>query len=301
MSNNLYPIIKIESKDEIEQLGTKEKYWIHYAETNQKKLFKIGRTNTGENWAEIVACEIGKHIGLPVAIYELAEYNSKLGTISTNFVQNDERLIHGNELLIKIDKSYPHDRYYKVREYKLDTVLVLISRLERVESFELANALDYFIGYIVFDCLIANQDRHHENWGFIVEKNQKVRLAPSFDHASGFGCKVLKDEATQRLQTKDQKYTIEAFCKRAKTPFYDKNSKQLSTIDACRVLTKHDKKSFCKWVERIVKIDESFYKEIFEQIPNKFIEEYEKVFAIEILKENAKRIEALKNEVCIDG
>lgn len=49
MNQNLYPIIEIESKDEIEQLGTKEKYWIYDAITNEKKLFKIGRENTGED------------------------------------------------------------------------------------------------------------------------------------------------------------------------------------------------------------------------------------------------------------
>ena len=182
MNQNLYPIIEIESKDEIEQLGTKEKYWIYDAITNEKKLFKIGRENTGEDWAEIVAYEIGKHIGLEVAIYELAVYKSKLGTISTNFVQDDERLVHGNELLVKIDKLYPSDRFYKVREYKLDTVLNLIKILEKDEIIGIKDALHNFIGYIVFDCLIANQDRHHENWGLIVGLGKKLRLAPSFGY-----------------------------------------------------------------------------------------------------------------------
>lgn len=298
MNQNLYPIIEIESKDEIEQLGTKEKYWICDAITNEKKLFKIGRENTGEDWAEIVAYEIGKHIGLEVAIYELAVYKSKLGTISTNFVQDDERLVHGNELLVKINKLYPSDRFYKVREYKLDTVLNLIKILEKDEIIGIKDALHNFIGYIVFDCLIANQDRHHENWGLIVGLGKKLRLAPSFDHASGFGCKVKEEEAKNRLYTKDLNYTVEAFCRRAKTPFYDRDSKQLSTIDACRILAKHDKESFCKWVENILKVEEFFYEEIFRKIPDKFINEYSKKFALEILKQNTKRLEALKNEVC---
>lgn len=298
MSKELYPIIEIAYKDEIEQLGTKEKYWIHDATTNEKKLFKIGRENTGENWAELVAYKIGEHIGLPVARYELAVYNSKLGTISTNFVQDDERLIHGNELLVKIDKSYPSDRFYKVREYKLDTVLSLLKILERAENIEIQNAMDDFIGYIVFDCLIANQDRHHENWGLVVGLEKKLRLAPSFDHASGFGCKVQEREAINRLCTKDYKYTVEAFCRRAKTPFYDKDSKQLSTIGACKILAKHDKKSFCKWVEKIAEVEDSFYESIFEKIPNEFINQNSKLFALEILKENTKRLELLKIEVC---
>lgn len=240
---DLYPIIKIESKDEIEQLGTKEKYWVYDAQTKEKKLFKIGRENTGENWAEVVAYEIGKHIGMEVAKYEFAFYNSKQGTISTSFVQNDERLIHGNELLIKIDKSYPLDRFYKVREYTLDTVLSLLKILERAENIKIQGALDSFIGYVVFDCLIANQDRHHENWGLIAGRQKKLRLALSFDHASGFGC----------------------------------------------------------WVDKIVQAEDSFYKEIFEKIPDEFINEYSKEFALEILKENTKRLEALKYEVCKNG
>ena len=298
MSFNHYPIIKIQSKDEIEQLGTKEKYWIHDIASNEKKLFKIGRENTGENWAEMVAYKIGNHIGLKVAKYELASYNSKLGTISTNFVQESERLIHGNELLVKIDKSYPVDRFYKVREYKLDTVLNLMKILEKAENIEVKSALDDFIGYIVFDCLIANQDRHHENWGLIVGLEKKLRLAPSFDHASGFGCKVSENEAVGRIAAKDHRYNIEAFCKRAKTPFYDKDSKQLSTIDACRVLIKHDKESFCKWVEKISMIKISFYEDILSKIPKEFICDYSKLFALEILKENTKRLKSLKIEVC---
>ncbi len=296
--NMYYPIVEIESKNEIEQLGTKEKYWIEDKKANQKKLFKIGRENTGENWAEKVACEIAKIIGLPVAEYELAIYEGKLGTLSTSFVGDDERLIHGNELLVKIDKKYPIDRFYKVREYKLDTVLRIINLLEKDETLSLSDALYNFVGYIIFDCLIANQDRHHENWGFVVTKDQKIRLSPSFDHASGFGCKVQRREIEDRLATRDRNYTVEAFCKRAKTPFYDRDLKQLDTIDTCKVLAKYDSKAVCYWIDKIINIDVSTYDAIFQKIPMQFIEDYQKKFAIEILKENTKRLQTLKNEVC---
>lgn len=51
----------------------------------------------------------------------------------------------------------------------------------------------------MFDCLIANQDRHHENWGLIVGFGKKLRL----------GCKVKEEEAKNRLYTKDLNYTVE--------------------------------------------------------------------------------------------
>lgn len=74
-------------------------------------------------------------------------------------MQDDERLVHGNELLVKIDKLYPSDRFYKVREYKLDTVLNLIKILEKDEIIGIKDALHSFIGYIVFDCFVITKSR----------------------------------------------------------------------------------------------------------------------------------------------
>ena len=39
MNNNFYSIIEIQSKDEMEQLGRKEKYWIYNSQIDHKKLF----------------------------------------------------------------------------------------------------------------------------------------------------------------------------------------------------------------------------------------------------------------------
>lgn len=294
----MYEIIEIESKNEIEQLGTKEKYWIYDEKEKVKKLFKIGRENTGEDWAEVFAYQLALIIDLPVAKYELARYKDKLGTISTNFVLDGERLIHGNELLVRILKDYPEDRFYKVREYRLETVLNLIQLLEKEKKLGLKNALYDFIGYLVFDCLIANQDRHHENWGFVVEKEQKLRLALSYDHASGFGGKVQEKEAKNRLNTNDKNYSVKAYCKKAKTPFYDKDLNKLSTLEACKIASKYDLNAFCDWMNKILKLDIKDIQRILDYIPDEFIKKYQKDFAIEILKENITRLEGLKKEIC---
>ena len=100
-----YPIIKITEKFEIEPLGTKAKFWVY--DNNNKKLFKIGRERTGENWAEKVACEIARLIELPAANYEFARYQDKLGVLSESIIEDNERLVHGNELLGKLVKNYP--------------------------------------------------------------------------------------------------------------------------------------------------------------------------------------------------
>lgn len=292
----LYPIAEIKTKQEIEQLGTKEKYWIYCPVDKCKKLFKIGRPNTGEDWAEVAAYEIARLIELPVAKYEFARYKDNLGTVSTSIVLDNEHLIHGNELLAEIDDKYPINKYYKVKEYRLDTASKIVSVIDA--QFPNLNSLVSFIGYIVFDCLIANQDRHHENWGFILRQQGKLSLAPSYDHAAGFGCREQDTIIARRLTTKDKNFTVAAYCQRAKTPFYDGQSQRLSTLDACRFLGSKHQAQLCYWLDKIGAIDTNDIKSIFIRIPNEFISNQQRLFAQEVLKENMKRLAALRKEIC---
>lgn len=292
----LFPIVEIKIKQEIEQLGTKEKYWIYCPVDKCKKLFKIGRPNTGEDWAEVAAYEIARLIGLPVAKYEFARYKDSLGTVSTSIVLDDEHLIHGNELLAEIDNKYPLNKYYKVKEYRLDTVANIVSIID--QQCPNVNNLVNFIGYIVFDCLIANQDRHHENWGFILRQQGRLSLAPSYDHAAGFGCREQDARIAERLATKDKNFTVAAYCQRAKTPFYDKQSQRLSTLDACRFLGNKHRTQLCYWLDKIVLIDINASQAIFARIPHELMSEQQRLFAQEVLKENMKRLAALRKEIC---
>ncbi len=293
----MYKIIEISSKSEIEQLGTKEKFWVNDSERGFKQLFKIGRTNTGENWAEKVACELANLLGLPHAHYELAKYEEQMGTVSNSFVPNNSRFIHGNELLAKVNREYPVDQFYRVRDYKLEIVLSLVRLMER--KYSIAGSLNHFIGYIVFDCLIANQDRHHENWGYLIDETRKVSLAPTYDHAAGFGCKVSAEDAKRRVETNDMKFTVESFCRRAKTPFYTKDEKKVTTYDACRIAAKFDKDAFCDWVDKVAEIQVKDLESIFAQIPSEWIEKDVIIFSMRVIQVNQKRLLALKEEVCL--
>ena len=95
-------------QDIFEQLGTKSKFW-YTNEENRTILFKsISSKNgerVGEDWAEKIACELAKLIGLPHAHYELATYNGRRGIITPNFISSKgEHLTTGNELLQTLDR-----------------------------------------------------------------------------------------------------------------------------------------------------------------------------------------------------
>ena len=83
-----------------------------------------------------------------------------------------------------------------------------------------------FIGYLLFDALIGNTDRHHENWGIIVvpEDGQfTFWLAPSFDHASSLGRDLTDSRRRERLTTRDTRGNVEAYAERGRSAFYSQD------------------------------------------------------------------------------
>lgn len=308
-----YEITQIldDQKDSLEQLGTKEKFWFN--DEDEKKLFKIGRPGTGEDWVEVVSAEICKILNIPHAKYEFAEYEGNQGTITTNFVPKNGRLIHGNEVLVRayshIHIAYQETLKYKLRDYKLRVIkgiLTLPTTLNGIpinpqidmskNDKEIKSAFDMFIGYIMLDCLISNQDRHHENWGIIII-DKDIFLAPTFDHASGLGNKETDTEKFDRLNSKDKGYQVKSFVKRARTPFYHKSDKTLSTVEAFKLCVEWNPIATKYWLDKLDRIDEETLYSIFNQIPDHIISEISVKFAIEIIKENKIRLLEIKEEL----
>lgn len=286
---------EILNKEIFEQLGTKEKFWYD----NSRFLFKIGRENTLENCSEKIAYEIAKIIGLPCAEYELGSYGSKQGIVSKNFLIKDNEnyhLILGNEILARIIKNYPKDKRFKAREYKLNLVLEIFSKINVLSLIQGKTPLFVFLGYLIFDCLIGNQDRHHENWGFIV--NGDIILAPTFDHASGIASKVSEEEAKRRLTAKDKNQNTEHYCNKATTPFYDEEGKILKTIEVVQKsinFSSEAKKSCLYWIDKIARVENSQYRKILDKMPPKFIlRENQKKFILEMLKINTQRLKDIR-------
>jgi len=298
-----YKIEEITARDEMEQLGTKEKFWF-YDENNNKKLFKIGRPTTGEDWSEKVAYELAKLLNIPCAKYEFAIWNGNQGTVSTSFIPEGTRLVHGNELLVEFyDDEYPKSIRYKLKDYKLSIVLNLLEnelaeewvQIPKItENFKIIKAIDVFIGYLIFDCWIANQDRHHENWGIMRLNDDDICFAYTYDHAAGLGSKVSDEEAEKRLQTNDVNYKISKFVTRAKTPFYNDSDKKMTTISVVEVLLERYPEQTLYWIDKIENTSKLAIQNILDKVPNSFMSNVSKEFAGELLNENKKRLIKLK-------
>jgi len=286
-----------------EQMGTKFKFWFWLED--EHFLFKVGRENTGDNWAEKVASELCELITLPHAEYELAVWREAKGVVSPTFVPFGAKLTPGNELLAKIIRKYEIKRRYKQRKHTLRLAMAIMeyeeiklpigwSSLDGINT-----AIDVFIGYLMLDTWIANQDRHHENWALVVvpeDGTSSVHLAPSYDHASSFGNNEPDTKRESRLTTRDVGRSMEKYVERARSAFYltQNSSKPLSTIDAFQKAASKRPEAARLWLKQLEGISPSDTRSILGRIPKTEITEVAIEFTEKILELNRERLLKLR-------
>ncbi len=282
-----------------ETLGSKYKFWFYHEELG-RCLYKQSRPNLGEDWAEKVASELCKLLGLPHAVYEFAStWEGACGVVSPNFLPQGGTLVHGNELLASIVPNYPTFTTYGASQHTIDLVLSIIVResvnlpLGWTHPSGIQTALDVFVGYLLLDAWIGNGDRHHENWGIVRMKTASTseeteHLAPTYDHASSLG-RDLSD--SQR-----QKRSFQAYVNKCFSAFYASfdDRKTLKTFDAFSLVAHRYPKPACVWLARLENISKANILNIFNRINRSRISPDASNFAQSILEINKHRLLILR-------
>ncbi len=287
------PIIHVTDENKVtEQQGTKLKFWYG---NESDLLFKEGKIH-GENWAELIACQLAELLDLPHAIFKPAVYldpekKAVHGTVTERFINKNsgERLIHANEFLAKTIKDYDKYQTFNHRQYTVSSSIGLFSVLRHlIKPSSHYEPIRQFVGYLLFDVFIANLDRHHENLGFISSADG-LYLAPSYDHGSSLACRESGKTRKARLNTTDKGYNIEAFARKANAAFYDgdKQLKSYTIADACIKLRKEDSRF---WIEKIASITEQNLVDIIVSLPDDWMTELEKTFTIQFLIVNQQEL-----------
>jgi len=264
------------------QLGSRRpKFWIEHPETRERWLFKFRQhPGDGDDWAEKASAEIAELLGVPHATVELATHGGEPGPISLDLTLGGGRgdLVLGNDLLVEADPAYPrHGR--RVAEHTLDRVfrtleeesILLPESTRRVP--DLQTAADVFVGFLLLDALVANQDRHHQNWGILDRRTRdggrERELAASFDHASTLGRNLTDEERQDRLRTRDAGYTVEAFVRRTKSALFASTGgqKPLTLLEAFAEADRRCPRAGAYWRSRLSGLDESVLDGALDRLP----------------------------------
>lgn len=311
----MFPVISVEegAADNVEYLGSKQKFWFNHSEFG-RSLWKAARPNTGEDWSEKIAEQFALQLGLPCARYEFADCDGKKGVITPTIVPEEASLILGNELLVAQESNYPAPGTVSKFRTSQHTIEIVLNNL-RESGAELPpdwtplsgiqTAQDLFVGYLLLDAWIGNTDRHHENWAIIDRIDSPPRhrrqryLAPTYDHASSLGCHLLDSERLERLSTKDQGRTVEAYTNKATSALYlnREDPKPLKTVDAFRLAAARSPIAAHAWLEKLASIGSDATNAPFDELPEKRITRHSAEFARRMLYINRTRLLALREEL----
>lgn len=301
----MYPIRKIDRlmAEDIEYLGTKRKFWCTIA--GHRYLFKAEERGTGEDWAEKVVAELCGLLGLPHVEYDLAhEYEGdraiQPGVICPTFVPRPLILLLGNQLLFAVNPHYPseEEKKYGVREYTVEAVADVVSRLQVPDQEWMkgapggvTTALGVFIGYMMLDAWVANQDRHHQNWG-ATWKAPDLRLAPTFDHGASLARNLSDEERKDRLTTRDGNRSVERFAERARSGFYasPEDRKTLPAIEVFRQFGRLDPRAAEIWLGKLAAISQEAVHAILTEVPPQRMSPVTRDFTEKLLMINQRRI-----------
>jgi hypothetical protein len=150
----------------------------------------------------------------------------------------------------------------------------------------------------MLDAWIANQDRHHENWGLVISSDRNVHLAPTYDHASSLGWNETDDMRLERLETRDRRRSLEQYVKKAISAFYSssENTKPLSTLEAFELAGRIRPLAAKAWLQRLAHVTSGQAASIFSRIPEDRISPIAIKFALKMLELNQHRLLSVELE-----
>lgn len=238
--------------DEKKQVsGTREKYWLIHPETKQRFLFKIPKEDTGEAWAEKIASEVGKAMGLSMMHVKLAKRDNTIAVLAENFVNKQEELFEGGDLFFTVADDFER---YNLKYYDFFNIMKVLSEFQLDRDF---------IKIPVFDAFIGNQDRHCDNWGIIDGKNG-YRLAPIYDSGASLGFQLKEDRIN--LMFKDLN-KFKAFSNRSFSLIGLPNKKKPRFLELLTVIRQYYPLEVREAIYLIHIIDEELLDGIIETIP----------------------------------
>lgn len=179
--------------------GASRKHWLINKHKNKRGIFKYPKKTssgifTGEYWAESLACEIARALNIPCAEVDMGYFNGELGSMSYMIVGQDEILVDGISFITEKYPNYSIDDFYDETLNSWYTIQMILNSLKDI------NLDKDFLKIPIFDCLIGNSDRHHNNWGVIINADTNKKLSPLYDNGSSL-CSIVPEN---KINLKDK-------------------------------------------------------------------------------------------------
>lgn len=274
--------------DLLEPGGSDANVWLIDPDTQGRALFKpvvakLGRRQ-GEDWAEKAVERLAALIGVPTARIRMARRRDRPGLLSYDLANGCE--LHTGAVLIgEIDtRLVPRSR--ERLGHNLGNIHQVLSRLPATDiGTDGLTAFDQFCGYLLLDALVANRDRHEENWGVLRDPAGQLTLAPSFDHGNSLAFNV-NDEYRRRQLDRDP--TLLLWSRRGCADRFEAG-REVTLVDFVHeAFTLATRGCSDVWLGRLGEISPDEWAGAIEPIPE--MSEVCRTFCLQLLSTNQRRL-----------
>jgi len=144
-----------------------------------------------ESVTEHMLNRIGEVLGYRMAASRLVMIGGQIRFLSRYFIKDPrvEELVHGADIYAGYlsDKAFIDQIEREGKEREFITVKLSWDALHSTFPNEAAVLWKEFIGMLLFDAYVGNQDRHFYNWGVLrnLKNHECPRFAPIYDTARG--------------------------------------------------------------------------------------------------------------------
>lgn len=294
-----------------EVLGRNPKVWVREpggsSDRERDWLFKpvVRPTSTGhrqgEDWAEKIVSELGALIGVSCARVDLASRGGERGSISRNIVPFGWNRVLGSVLLDTVIPGYvgavldDRGRERPVRGrpgHSPQKIFEALAGCDPPAGADADDAIEAFAGYLVLDAWVANQDRHDQNWAVLspAARQGRLRLAPSYDHASSIGFNLTDETRLKHLRPEG----MAAFARRGRANRFEHDPDAPSSAVQTLVELAHLSLSLAgvgieaKLLQRLRNVQRSQVEEVVAMVPG--LSETTVTFILELLDINRRRL-----------
>ena len=252
-----------------ESSGGDEKQWVE-GQAGSLWLFKPrteqANWSQGEDWAEKITSELAVLLGVPAARVELAVRDGRRGSLSLSLRPAGWELQHGALLLGELLPGY--EPRSKTRSgHDLDNIERVLTDVRPPEALPQMSAFEAFAGYLVLDALVANQDRHEENWAVLrpLPGAGQVTLAGSYDHGSALAFNLT--DLKRKLEL--DRNGVPTFCGKAKAQRFDRDSDgRLTLVElAHNALTRCSPSARSHWLTAVEAVTEAALVSAVDRVP----------------------------------
>ncbi|WP_370617184.1 hypothetical protein [Mumia sp. Pv 4-285] len=296
---------------QVEPVGSTPTNWVEDPVDSSRWLHKdtfipANGVEQGEDWAEVVSTQVGALLGAPCAKTRLCTRNGRRGSLSLSVLPEGHSLWEGHVALTRagIQDYFPHIEgnagvdpsrpLVKRPGHTLPNILIALSETSAPSTFSGPTTLDgfdVFVGYLILDALVANRDRHEQNWAVLTPQliSQPEQLAPSYDHAGSLGYN-LTDE--RRMRCLDEPLSLHAWALNGTAHRFEHRDRPRTLVDHAThglSLCSHDGGAW--WMSRIMELDLRPVLEPVRQLEIPEMSVAAATFACELLELNLRRLQ----------